>query len=883
MRRIGIMLLTILLCGCTAPQNVPAPQPSITPQITPGPTPEPEEFSFLNDSLDPLGIFSDTELYEKPVETLAAEFQAQPREIPGLYRIYDVNTGGYPAKLRIWTEDGKIAQVATVESLSIHYGQIYEQMREFYGAPSAFYQYDNTWYPYPVDTFDETENTIALWEFEDYTAMLASTWTGYAGQGMVIAAFRNGRYDDPLSILEEGQASYWYDPAQDLGMKHGEVIDFDPTGIYRDPALFSANAGTIRKRYHAEPAYENVEYEYYVGQQDPVYLVSGISVAGYPAELVILSDEGGKKAYSVAYQIKGITAGDGDTDVYRGLIAAYMEALGRSSDSFYAENGYRSETWALPNGMTALELVHDGGEIAVSCVPDLPQYAVYQVESDADLNGDGLKDIVRAYREEDQQEDFWLSVYLRSGREIVERVERGPLYPENRFRCVDMDGDGMPEIVFPEIGGRSTRGDVNTTIFRLEDNKLAPMPCLETTAFDEAGPGNYAVREQELNDRFQMDLLSKESGEKHTITCPVSEDVQNEIRGREVVFESLSQHLYACDIKETGRDTYGLRLRMDFEAAYVREPDLEHVLISFTGAAHLRYENGAWIVTEETFEPSSIRMTNNNEESPAASNGPTTGMLDVAITYIPAGEPMSLGEAAERLGTAWSSEAAPCASSIEDPGLLTAIGLETESFPDHDRHIVHFYFSDGTSLAYPDIGTLRPNAKVGYGELNGDDSPEIIVLLEIQLQNRDTIEPLYEPYVITRTEGAYTFVELPELSVLDFTLNWSGFETDNEDNLDYAVPPEFIIAQYEHEDEIFARGTVSLDTLMKWGTMRVDDNLPGHFAIGEENGRQYLLIRRYVSGYGGDLKHIANRVDVLAFDGTTAAIKDRMIYLRPVE
>ena len=229
------------------------------------------------------------------------------------------------------------------------------------------------------------------------------------------------------------------------------------------------------------------------------------------------------------------------------------------------------------------------------------------LSQDIDLDDDRAADTITAYRTEEMQDAFWLEVTFGNGGQLRQRIPRGPLYPEDDFTCADIDQDGYLEIIFPEIGSRSTKGGVQTTIIKCRNEEIAILPFLESTSFQEEGDGNYTLETQRWGpEEASLVLRSQASGQAFNLCCPIPEELQTGFLEEAIGFDTMSQYIYACDLEETGPEAYGFRLKQKFALTYTMEPSLLPITLSFTGTALLQYQNGAWVVLEEAFSTPTV-------------------------------------------------------------------------------------------------------------------------------------------------------------------------------------------------------------------------------------------------------------------------------------
>ena len=266
----------------------------------------------------------------------------------------------------------------------------------------------------------------------------------------------------------------------------------------------------------------------------------------------------------------------------------------------------------------------------------------------------------------------------------------------------------------------------------------------------------------------------------------------------------------------------------------------------------------------------------------------------VTLEVIEGRAPWGVDEMVTRFYYALDGEIEPCMTSMTDLALLTAIRLERVEHPTYDSHTIHFSFQEGPDYIFENTIVVAPYAKVGYGELTGDGRPEIIVLLGMEYANVEHVEPGYHPFVFTWEQDRYMLMELPELDGA-VTLDWGPFWSDNEDprfpdettsEISYRVPEEWLLQQYDTREkrDTLANGGMSGDQVLEEMYDRgfaIASIMPiNHFAVGREDGKNYLLFRQYVS-FRSDMNRIGQWVCVIEFQGTVGKVIDKRLLLLP--
>jgi len=103
--------------------------------------------------------------------------------------------------------------------------------------------------------------------------------------------------------------------------------------------------------------------------------------------------------------------------------------------------------------------------------------AVLIQNEEVDLDGDGQFDTVRAYAMGLFDVPFYVDISLSaSGKEFHVPIKLTCLDSFNRLYIADMTGDGKPEIVFPDLGGTDTRGQIYPLMLILHEDTVQQCP-----------------------------------------------------------------------------------------------------------------------------------------------------------------------------------------------------------------------------------------------------------------------------------------------------------------------------------------------------------------------------------------------------------------------
>ncbi len=382
MKRFTVILLVCLfLCGCAAraalqeptsdSANAPVPGAS-APSASglPEKSVELPSAALLPASCDPAGIFGDSELFTLPAGQIAAKYDAEYKEVPGVYEITGLHIGGDFTMLRIIVRNGEIEQVHTTQSMYAGYEEIYYEMKKLLGEPSAFYEWNDYWELEPSDRFEE--ETTVMWKHKDCTFELGTTESCARGRAMYIAAYRN-KLDRTYF--------HWYDISYYPLDRKPEYTDwaFDPTGIYHDPELFTAGTEDILSKYHATPTYAGVIWDSYEGEHPYTYIIEGLLIEGCETTLEFTYDDS-KRISRVDYNINVMGKSPEQIQkVFTSLGNQITAALGNARDGYYKDidfndvalygeaYSYASKSWCVGPDETYsifIKLLKGEGEMA---------------------------------------------------------------------------------------------------------------------------------------------------------------------------------------------------------------------------------------------------------------------------------------------------------------------------------------------------------------------------------------------------------------------------------------------------------------------------------------------------------------------------------------
>jgi hypothetical protein len=100
-----------------------------------------------------------------------------------------------------------------------------------------------------------------------------------------------------------------------------------------------------------------------------------------------------------------------------------------------------------------------------------PSAAVSIIKDDVDIDGDGIADSVHAYSTGLFELPFYVDISLSADNKTYHpSLNTDCLDTGNKLRIADVTGDGVPEIVFSDLGGASTRGEISAVALEMSGN-----------------------------------------------------------------------------------------------------------------------------------------------------------------------------------------------------------------------------------------------------------------------------------------------------------------------------------------------------------------------------------------------------------------------------
>lgn len=123
--------------------------------------------------------------------------------------------------------------------------------------------------------------------------------------------------------------------------------------------------------------------------------------------------------------------------------------------------------------------------------------AVSITKNDVDIDGDGVADSVHAYATDLFKLPFYVDISLSADNTAYHTsINTDCLDTGNKMRIADITGDGVPEIVFPDLGGTSTRGEISAVTLQISDNGVKQIEVFKDGFFTKTAGTFLQVRWQ---------------------------------------------------------------------------------------------------------------------------------------------------------------------------------------------------------------------------------------------------------------------------------------------------------------------------------------------------------------------------------------------------
>lgn len=231
------------------------------------------------------------------------------------------------------------------------------------------------------------------------------------------------------------------------------------------------------------------------------------------------------------------------------------------------------------------------------------QEAVFTENSDSDvwrewaftdiaIDGDDLRDTIRVRRYLNEDIQYHVEVLLGNGIKVTQTYYGFPLVLGNRLLRCDITNDGIPEFIFPEVGGDSTLGEVVPHIFYFEDGAIRDVP-LPDIYFD----GNEHIFQIEEQGDF-LKFASNYSGRQYQIS---RNDILAENNNASLKYSASTQYVISCKVVVLDDKRLALNLKIVILPFFtsIEENHLIEQGKSMLFDSVLVYDAGSWTLFNE--------------------------------------------------------------------------------------------------------------------------------------------------------------------------------------------------------------------------------------------------------------------------------------------
>ena len=232
-----------------------------------------------------------------------------------------------------------------------------------------------------------------------------------------------------------------------------------------------------------------------------------------------------------------------------------------------------------------------------------PSAAVSIIKDDVDIDGDGIADSVHAYSTGLFELPFYVDISLSADNKTYHAsLNTDCLDTGNKLRIADVTGDGVPEIVFPDLGGTSTRGEISAVALEMSGNGVKRMDVFRDGFFRKESV-NFISNEVEADftaPKLLYSIKSYPSGREYEIDLSDAAKLlleHNEGCYSNVFFSFVT---LAGDVVELGGGKYGIQVKTVIEADAEKADDGDTDFLSrYYLYSTLEYANGEWLVVDE--------------------------------------------------------------------------------------------------------------------------------------------------------------------------------------------------------------------------------------------------------------------------------------------
>ncbi|MEL7610135.1 MAG: hypothetical protein AAGU74_11625 [Bacillota bacterium] len=251
----------------------------------------------------------------------------------------------------------------------------------------------------------------------------------------------------------------------------------------------------------------------------------------------------------------------------------------------------------------AIEPSASQGEVAIRTDPSddtIPRRStLYKTDDNgsfalrmSDVAGNPSMKSIEAGRSYDDAGFFNLTIVFEDQRTIQEIINTD-LTDEDYFHCVDVTGDGYPEIVFPSLGDKNSIGFSAPLILKIENGQIAEIPLFTINE----GSQIFRVQSKQ-EDPGTITVVSKHTDKKYEFEisplCKLKNTQENELE-----FVAPSTGVYSCDIWRIAQNKYGLIwksfIELWFEINGAGEP---YAKIVASIISEGEYDGRQWVITE---------------------------------------------------------------------------------------------------------------------------------------------------------------------------------------------------------------------------------------------------------------------------------------------
>ena len=170
------------------------------------------------------------------------------------------------------------------------------------------------------------------------------------------------------------------------------------------------------------------------------------------------------------------------------------------------------------------------------------------------------------------------------------------------MRIADITGDGVPEIVFPDLGGTSTRGEISAVTLQISDNGVKQIEVFKDGFFHKDGR-NFTSSEVEADFtalKLVYSIKSYPSGKEYEIDLSDAAKLLPEHNEGYYSNVSFSFVTLAGDVVELSGGKYGIQVKTVIEADAEKADDGDTDFLSrYYLYSTLEYVEREWLVVDE--------------------------------------------------------------------------------------------------------------------------------------------------------------------------------------------------------------------------------------------------------------------------------------------